>query len=85
MYKCVVAFTFLPLLAPLVLAQPGFEDRLDPIAQELDKDNDGELSAAEIKEAAASLKALDENKDGNLTLDELLPGFPPGRGGCPYC
>ena len=43
----------------------------------LDLDEDGELSAAEIAQAAASLKILDINGDGKLTRDELRPLPPP--------
>ena len=42
----------------------------------LDADTDGALSAAEIGNAVASLKALDANSDGKLTRDELRP-LPP--------
>lgn len=42
----------------------------------LDANGDGTLSAAEIANAPASLAALDTNKDGKLTFDELRP-LPP--------
>lgn len=49
---------------------------LDPFMLALDADTDGALSAAEIGNAVASLKALDANSDGKLTRDELRP-LPP--------
>jgi len=39
----------------------------------LDTNRDGELSASEIANAAAALKALDKNGDGNLSRDEMRP------------
>jgi hypothetical protein len=48
--------------------------------QALDADGDGILSAKEIRGAARALKALDTNRDGKLTPDELMPG---GMAGMP--
>ncbi len=73
------------------LAQPpGFEGRgergpgpgrpVSPLVQALDTDGDGQLSAEEIKNAAASLLKLDKDKNGILTADELRPQFGPGPG-----
>lgn len=51
-----------------------------PLMHALDTDRDGALSAAEIANAPASLRALDKNGDGQLTGDELRPaGGPPPR------
>jgi outer membrane protein assembly factor BamB len=52
----------------------------------LDADESGEISAAELKDAAAALKKLDGNNDGKLTEDEVRPQFggpgaPGGQGG----
>ncbi len=47
-----------------------------PLITALDKDNDGALSAAEIARAPAALKALDRNRDGTITDDELRPPRP---------
>jgi hypothetical protein len=44
----------------------------------LDTDEDGILSADEIKGAPESLKKLDKNGDGKLTPDEYLPPRPGG-------
>src|SRR4051812_3165760 len=49
----------------------------------LDADGDGELSAGEIDNAAKALRALDKNKDGKLTRDELLPASREGGPGGP--
>jgi hypothetical protein len=47
--------------------------RLNPVLAALDADHDGEISADEIQNATAALKKLDQNLDGRLTPDELLP------------
>ena len=47
--------------------------RVHPVMAALDTDRDGTLSAVEIATAAAALRALDWNHDGELTADELLP------------
>jgi hypothetical protein len=49
----------------------------DPVMLALDANKDGELSAAEIANATASLKALDANGDGKLSPDEFRPLPPP--------
>ena len=49
-----------------------------PVMLALDANNDGTLSAAEIANAPASLKALDANHDGGLSRDELQP-LPPAK------
>jgi hypothetical protein len=49
----------------------------------LDTDEDGEISKKELAKAVASLKKLDENRDGKLTTDEVTPtfgSFTPGGG-----
>ncbi|SNT19180.1 Ca2+-binding protein, EF-hand superfamily [Granulicella rosea] len=45
--------------------------RMDPVLNAIDADHDGVLSAAEIANAAAALRSLDRNGDGQLTPDEL--------------
>ena len=64
-----------------------------PIIIALDLDKNGEISAEEIKVAAKSLKKLDKNQDGKISIDEMTPDFsqmmgreggrggPGGRGG----
>jgi Ca2+-binding EF-hand superfamily protein len=49
-----------------------------PIARALDTDKNGEISAAEINAAPASLAALDKNADGSITADEFRPVRPAG-------
>lgn len=49
------------------------------IATALDTNHDSVISGAEMDSAPTSLKTLDKNGDGRLTIDELLPAF--GRGG----
>ena len=67
------------------------------IVRTLDVDRNGELSAAEIANASAAILALDTNKDGMISPDELrpvrpadaptppagAPGRPPGGPGRP--
>ena len=54
-----------------------------PIIIILDIDKDGEISADEIKVAAKSLKKLDKNNDGKISMEEMSPDFSQmmGRGG----
>ncbi|MGB0580806.1 MAG: hypothetical protein ACPGVU_13975 [Limisphaerales bacterium] len=55
-----------------------------PVLVALDADKNGEISSQELENATAALKALDKNKDGKLTEDEVRPERPPGgrgRGG----
>lgn len=54
-----------------------------PLLTALDADGDGEISAAEISNAATALAKLDKNGDGKLTRDEFMgqrPGGPGGQG-----
>ena len=52
-----------------------------PIIAALDTDKDGTISAAEIQAAPESLKSLDQNGDGELSIQELAPRGPrPPRG-----
>lgn len=44
-----------------------------PVLAALDSDHDGEISAAEIANSSRALKKLDRNRDGSLTIMELLP------------
>jgi len=56
-----------------------------PIMIALDADQDGEISSKEIDLAVVSLKKLDKNGDGKITMDEMMPNFegPGGFGGGP--
>lgn len=47
--------------------------RVHPVLASLDTDANGEISPVEIATAAAALRAMDWNRDGELTADELLP------------
>jgi len=54
--------------------------RMDPVMRALDADQDGEITATEWNAAPRVLVKLDTNGDGQLTPDELRPGFPGGAG-----
>lgn len=47
----------------------------NPLADAIDKDKNGELSADEIADAVAALKALDKNNDGKIDMMEMRPNF----------
>ncbi|MBL9187794.1 MAG: hypothetical protein JNK23_09970 [Opitutaceae bacterium] len=47
-----------------------------PIVRALDADKNGEISAAEIANAAAVLRALDTDNNGSVSVAELHPGRP---------
>jgi len=47
----------------------------------LDADHDSTVSAAELSNARAALRALDKNRDGRLTVDETRAVMAFGRGG----
>ena len=91
MKRCIWTFGFMIVMgATTVMAQPpggqggrggggGFRS---PLMEALDADHDGVISAAEIKNATASLITLDKDKDGKLSEEEIRPaGRGPGAGG----
>lgn len=49
----------------------------------IDLNSDGEISAVELRKAAAALKKLDKDKDGKITLAEVTPERGPGGPGVP--
>jgi Ca2+-binding EF-hand superfamily protein len=55
----------------------GGPPRRDALFAALDRDGDESLSAEEIAKAPASLRTLDVNGDGEVTIDEVIGG---GRG-----
>ncbi|MGC1274288.1 MAG: hypothetical protein WBC44_11325 [Planctomycetaceae bacterium] len=61
----------------------GFRMPPLPVMRALDADENGELSAEEIGNAAKALKTLDKNGDGKLAGDEIRPQFGPGGPGGP--
>jgi Ca2+-binding EF-hand superfamily protein len=62
------------LFAPVLVAQPP-QNQPRVFLLALDTDHDGQLSAAEIAAASASLLTLDKNHDGQITPDEYAPRF----------
>ena len=46
---------------------------IHPILAALDADRNGEISAAEMRNSPAMLRTLDDNHDGRLTVEEILP------------
>jgi Ca2+-binding EF-hand superfamily protein len=84
-----------PLLCLAVIASPAAQDVrgrqgrggpggpggfLWPLAQALDANRDGTISAAELANAPVAIKALDTNGDGQLMPNEMMPAGR-GRGG----
>ncbi len=61
--------------------QSGQQPSMHMLIMVLNADGDEEISATEIRKAAASLRKLDRNRDGKLTVDELMPSGPPPFGG----
>ena len=64
----------LPAFALPAFAQPGGFGRArasEPLMAVLDRDQDGELSEAELKEASQLLRKIDRNRDGQLVRDEI--------------
>ncbi len=56
-----------------------------PIAAIFDTDSNGVLLEVEMAQAASQLLKLDQNRDGQLTAEELCPGgFGRGRQACPW-
>ena len=74
-------FTLIVLSVPIWAQPRGGMMLRSPAFQALDADRDGVVSAAELADAPAALKALDKNGDGKLTEDEVRPRFGEGRGG----
>lgn len=60
--------------------RPGMM-RMFPMFAVIDEDENGEISAKELRRAITALKTLDQNEDGKLTEDEVRPQFPGGPGG----
>lgn len=65
-----------PANAPEARPRQGGPGPFSPVVRAIDANNDGEISAGEIAEAAKALAKLDKNGDGKLTRDEIGP--PPG-------
>lgn len=61
----------------------GQRPPVPPIIAALDANGDGVIDEVEINQASASLRKLDKNGDGKLTLDEIRPARPPGGQGGP--
>jgi uncharacterized membrane protein YebE (DUF533 family) len=68
---------------------PGQRPPAPPLVAALDANHDGIIDATEIANAAAALRTLDKNNDGQLTMDEVRraggfglggPGGPGGPG-----
>jgi Ca2+-binding EF-hand superfamily protein len=59
----------------------GFRMPPNPVVAAIDADGNGELSEEEIKNASKALAALDKNKDGKITAEEMRPQFGPGGPG----
>ncbi len=62
------------------MAGPGRAGPNGPVLNALDLNKDGVIDAEEMAKAAQSLKSLDKNGDGKLTLDEYRMAPPDGPG-----
>jgi Ca2+-binding EF-hand superfamily protein len=60
---------------------PGGFMRVDRVLAALNANDDEIITAAELNNASAALKKLDQNGDGKLSADEVRPSFPGGRAG----
>ena len=76
------AISLLSWLGTPSVAQPpdGFRPP-SPLIDALDSNEDGEISASELKNAARALRSLDRNRDGQLSYDEIGGGGHPQFGG----
>lgn len=54
-----------------------------PLAEALDANRDGVISAVELKNASRALAKLDRNGDGKITREEYMPAQRGGQGGRP--
>ena len=64
----------------------GRRMQMMPVLAALDADKNGVISKSEINNAAAALRKLDKNGDGELDAEEMRPSRPEGgrsRGGAP--
>lgn len=59
----------------------GMRRPIPPVMVALDSNHDGVIDEQEIEQASASLKKLDKNGDGKLTMEELRPAPPQGAEG----
>ena len=60
---------------------PGGPRMVSPLVAALDLNHDGVIDADEMAKAGESLKKLDRNHDGKLTMEEYRPQRPGGPGG----
>lgn len=58
-------------------AQQG---RVDPVARAIDTNGDGSVNSAELKSAAASIRKLDADDDGEVSLAEIFLRSSSGQG-----
>ena len=61
------------VLAILIHAIALGQQRIDPIAEVIDRNGDGALSAIELKQASVAIRRLDKNGDGIVSRDEARP------------
>jgi EF hand len=59
----------------------GMRRPQSPLFAALDSNHDGIIDEQEIAQAAESLKKLDKNGDGKITMDEIRPAPPQGQDG----
>mgnify|MGYP002628111462 CR=1 FL=1 len=76
---CIAVFALVVIKLGALQAVLGFQEGppVDRLTQGLDRNGDERLSADEINDAPAILESLDQNRDGQLTVEEIFP--PMGR------
>jgi Ca2+-binding EF-hand superfamily protein len=69
---------FMPVVTLLAPAPPEALALGEALFRHLDRDGDGRLTAAELRQIPSLLRRFDEDEDEVLTAAELLAHFPPG-------
>lgn len=75
----IISALALGLLLPTVVSAMPPGPPPHPVVEQLDKNQDGELSAREIKNASKALSKLDEDDDKALSGEEMRPEPPRGE------
>lgn len=74
--KLLIAILTATVMSALAQGPGGPPPMVDPLTALLDKNEDGKLSAGEIKRAPKALLKLDEDDDDAISVEELKPEEP---------